>query len=322
MQDLAKKFIFGIIFCFILGWIADKGAVLSSRMSRDTGLNCGINATNFRGMGRDLMLDWLSDWGWDTKYDTPLHIPDFFLIAFFSLTFLFLIPGFADTWPLGFTRFGRFWCLYSAELVYRAMTVGVTGYLPTNADCITYNPTFTWWGNAYFFWIPTCGDYMFSGHTALFTMVAWFHLWFRGVECCTKSTVAQFVFSGVVVLAAMCGMGSLWAARYHYTSDVLISLYITSSWFWIYHALLERNALRYRNSGRKSVNNSDDGWVDYTLPSGYLHNKKDAEKGPGWLVSWWLWLESEETAVLISQTDYLQDDHNPSLPILKGNAKK
>lgn len=73
-------------------------------------------------------------------------------------------------------------------------------------------------------------DYMFSGHTALWTLMTLF-VW--------HYTSHKWTWGLFFALYNLAGVFLLLAIRMHYTADVLVGFYLSSSIFLIYHLLLQ-----------------------------------------------------------------------------------
>ena len=93
--------------------------------------------------------------------------------------------------------------------------------------------------------VRTCGDYMFSGHTATLTLM--------------NFVVNEYTPRGWRPLHALCwllnfvGMLMILAAHEHYSIDVLISYYITSRLFVYYHTLASSVQVRRSDEKRRRI---------------------------------------------------------------------
>eukprot|EP00759_Apiculatamorpha_spiralis_P039476 PhF_6_TR38324/c0_g1_i1/m.57147 len=267
-SDVSRRNLICFLTLMVTGWLCDKAANAANNKSKTTGHHCNITEENYRGMAVDLMVDAMSVWKMD-QWGLAMEVPDIFLTVVSSTSFLLLMKSSVSTmsFSLSSSRFCRFWNIFQWLLLYRGLTNSVTGYVPISKKCVDLDTPFRWWGNSFFFVLPTCGDYMYSGHTALFTLSFLFQWWYRPVLHITGSASTHKVWLTLYALACICGIFSLWGARYHYTTDVLLSLYITSSSFIIYHLLiLPYFAMIFHRRQRAASDNSSQGGGDSLSP--------------------------------------------------------
>lgn len=138
--------------------------------------------------------------------------------------------------------------VYTIINIYRAVTVAVT-ILPNSVrglDCAPRAPSFSVDAVGAAFWRVTsacgfriageprtCGDWIFSGHTA---SMVWANL--VVAEYAPKSV--NRLLSFLVTLSSLAGTSLVLASHDHYTIDCVIAYYVTTRVFWTYHALVAR----------------------------------------------------------------------------------
>nr|KAI8765235.1 sphingomyelin synthase-related protein 1 [Biomphalaria glabrata] len=93
--------------------------------------------------------------------------------------------------------------------------------------------------------VRTCGDYMFSGHTSIITLLNFF---------ITEYTPRKFYY---IHIASWClnffGIFFLLAAHEHYSIDVFMAFYLSSRLFMYYHTLAYNRALLAPDAKRTRV---------------------------------------------------------------------
>lgn len=93
--------------------------------------------------------------------------------------------------------------------------------------------------------VRSCGDYMFSGHTVVLTLLN---------HCITEYTTSDFYV--IHLLSWFCnifGMILILAAHEHYSIDVFIAFFLTSRLFLYYHSLANNAVLYSRSDNRLSI---------------------------------------------------------------------
>ncbi|UJR20996.1 hypothetical protein I4U23_024096 [Adineta vaga] len=152
----------------------------------------------------------------------------------------------------------RFFALGGTIFLLRSITMLVTSLsVPGHhLECtpLQYGTTgeiFTRWLQIFLFQglsihgIRSCGDYMFSGHTVMLTLLN---------HCITEYTTSDFYV--IHLLSWLCnilGMILILAAHEHYTIDVLIAFFLTSRLFLYYHSLANNAVLHSITDNRLSI---------------------------------------------------------------------
>ncbi|CAF0882705.1 unnamed protein product [Rotaria sp. Silwood1] len=177
-----------------------------------------------------------------------------FLIVVMGTTFL-LILMFHKYWII---ILRRFFALGGTIFFLRSITMLVTSLsVPgPHLECIpaqygTTQEIFSRWLQIFIFQglsihgIRSCGDYMFSGHTVMLTLLN---------HCITEYTTSDFYV--IHLLSWLCnilGMILILAAHEHYTIDVFIAFYLTSRLFLYYHSLANNAVLHSISDNRLSI---------------------------------------------------------------------
>ncbi|CAF2206895.1 unnamed protein product [Rotaria magnacalcarata] len=197
-------------------------------------------------------------------------LPDLFLDniphiswAFAVSEFLILVMGIVFLLILIFHKYWsiilrRFFALGGTIFFLRSITMLVTSLsVPgPHLDCtpLQYGTTreiFTRWLQIFLFQglsihgIRSCGDYMFSGHTVMLTLLN---------HCITEYTTSDFyVIHLVSWFCNIFGMMLILAAHEHYTIDVFIAFFLTSRLFLYYHSLANNAVLHSISDNRLSI---------------------------------------------------------------------
>ncbi|CAF3699076.1 unnamed protein product [Rotaria sordida] len=197
-------------------------------------------------------------------------LPDLFLDnipriswAFAVSEFLIVVMGTAFLLILMFHKYWivilrRFFALGGTIFFLRSITMLVTSLsVPgPHLECIpeqygTTREIFSRWLQIFIFQglsihgIRSCGDYMFSGHTVMLTLLN---------HCITEYTTSDFYV--IHLLSWFCnifGMILILAAHEHYSIDVFIAFFLTSRLFLYYHSLANNAVLHSVSDNRLSI---------------------------------------------------------------------
>jgi hypothetical protein len=196
----------------------------------------------------------LRDQGFSLGHFDAFHLPDYLLYGMIGATVLRFAPIWPCARPAVTAMIFRRWLLIEAVIFFfRGFSVAMTSVPQPNPDCVSTATGSVWWEGLrlVFGQTTTCGDCMFSGHTAAVTLLAliWTH-YSRGEEfavCCgrrrliTASTDAAgdpmgwklvdfFVWAYAIMVYYF-----IITTRFHYSSDVFIGFTITYFFFRYYH---------------------------------------------------------------------------------------
>ncbi|XP_068613223.1 sphingomyelin synthase-related protein 1-like [Brachionichthys hirsutus] len=151
--------------------------------------------------------------------------------------------------------FRRLCCLMGTVFLLRCCTMFVTSLsVPgQHLQCAskTYGDTFAKIQRALAIWsgfgmtltgVQTCGDYMFSGHTVVITLLNFFV-----TEYTPRTWNLIHTISWVLNLF---GIFFILAAHEHYSIDVFIAFYITTRLFLYYHTLANTRAYQHSRRAR------------------------------------------------------------------------
>ncbi|XP_025078256.1 sphingomyelin synthase-related protein 1-like isoform X2 [Pomacea canaliculata] len=94
--------------------------------------------------------------------------------------------------------------------------------------------------------VKSCGDYMFSGHTSIITILNFF------ITEYTPASEMYYLHMVSWVLNVF-GIFFILAAHEHYSIDVFIAFYITSRLFMYYHTLANNRSLMQQDANRTRV---------------------------------------------------------------------
>ncbi|TPP66347.1 Sphingomyelin synthetase, partial [Fasciola gigantica] len=93
--------------------------------------------------------------------------------------------------------------------------------------------------------IQTCGDYMFSGHTTMLTLLNFFI-----TEYAPRNIQVIHTFSWVLNLF---GVFFILASHEHYSIDVFVAIYVSSRLFLYYHCLANSRILHQEDKNRAMI---------------------------------------------------------------------
>jgi len=128
----------------------------------------------------------------------------------------------------GLTVIRRFFLLHGISSLLRSATLAATSYPDPSRLCANYTPPDSvdpfWTSTVYNPELVTCGDLMFSGHTLYYCLLAL--LWTRYFTILEKT---------VMWIIAIIGCFSLIFVRIHYTTDVLVGIYVAFTVYYFYH---------------------------------------------------------------------------------------
>ncbi|VDP20600.1 unnamed protein product [Echinostoma caproni] len=93
--------------------------------------------------------------------------------------------------------------------------------------------------------IQTCGDYMFSGHTTMLTLLNFFI-----TEYSPRNIQVIHTFSWVLNLF---GVFFILASHEHYSIDVFVAIYVSSRLFLYYHCLANNRILHQEDKNRAMI---------------------------------------------------------------------
>ena len=82
----------------------------------------------------------------------------------------------------------------------------------------------------------SCGDVWFSGHTVLYVIVMSTYITYR----------VNYIWTTVVIVNCVLGMGSLLCVRYHYTIDVVSAAFVSGVFWFGYHYTIAMNTMQRR----------------------------------------------------------------------------
>ncbi|CAF3196640.1 unnamed protein product [Rotaria socialis] len=177
-----------------------------------------------------------------------------FLILVMGIVFL-LILIFHKYWSIILRRFfalgGTIFFLRSITMLVTSLSVPGPHLECTPLQYGTTREIFTRWLQIFLFQglsihgIRSCGDYMFSGHTVMLTLLN---------HCITEYTTSDFYV--VHLISWFCnifGMMLILAAHEHYTIDVFIAFFLTSRLFLYYHSLANNAVLHSISDNRLSI---------------------------------------------------------------------
>jgi len=215
-------FFVAVTWIFVTSYISDKAATLAAHRGYDANQQCGQRHLS------DQMLDILPDWSGSQLANG--------IVVVYVASMLIYIGG-PD--PKGVLY--RWAILFGLLLLMRSLTIVSVAYPAPDEPgegCMVMKIPWRWWGSSLLAWLPTCGDYMFSGHTMNFVLASCVHTVqlntldpFR-----TRPSLCLCMLAAVWVGCA-CGMLSLLLVRLHYTTDVLVGAYVAGSLFALHERI-------------------------------------------------------------------------------------
>lgn len=150
----------------------------------------------------------------------------------------------------------RFFSLFGSVFLLRCFTMLITSLsVPGKHLECKARPGSDWTtmiGEAYVIWsgggmsmqgVRTCGDYMFSGHTVVLTLLNFF---------ITEYSRSSLLHTTSWVLNLF-GIFFILAGHEHYSIDVFIAFYISTRLFLYYHTLANNRALYQRDRKRTKI---------------------------------------------------------------------
>jgi len=213
-----------LLWLFVTGCIADKAATYAAHRN-----DAAINQCNNTQLP-DLVLDLAPDW-------SDLHIPDYFLYAYFPSLLIYACNGARGGHSVIYRTAG----LYGILLLMRSLTIISTSYPAPGQHCrggVAAEIPWRWWGNSFFLWYRTCGDYMFSGHTMTLVLVSCVHTrHLSDFRLFRHERLALGMVILIIWAGALTGMAFLLLCRYHYLCDVVVGAYITVTSFCMFNFL-------------------------------------------------------------------------------------
>ncbi|KAL8558413.1 hypothetical protein ACOMHN_064760 [Nucella lapillus] len=153
----------------------------------------------------------------------------------------------------------RMFSLMGTIFLLRCVTMLITSLsVPgRHLHCVSkrYGDMWLWLERAFDIWqgfgmtmqgVKSCGDYMFSGHTTVITLLNFF------ITEYTPAVDWYFLHVACWVLNIF-GVFFILAAHEHYSIDVFIAFYITSRLFMYYHTLANNRSLMQQDARRTRV---------------------------------------------------------------------
>ncbi|XP_022701348.1 sphingomyelin synthase-related protein 1-like isoform X3 [Varroa jacobsoni] len=195
----------------------------------------------------------------DIFLDNVPHIPWAFAMCELAGVLLFVIwVGILVFHRHRFILLRRQFSLFGSVFLLRCVTMLITSLsVPgKHLECRARQPGDVWQKlqQAFQIWqgggmliqgVRTCGDYMFSGHTTVLTLLNFFV-----TEYSPRSYYYLHTLSWVVNLF---GIFFILAAHEHYSIDVFVAFYISTRLFLYYHTLANNRALMQMDSKRTRI---------------------------------------------------------------------